>query len=279
MQAPLVEILMATYNGAPFLAAQIESILAQSYRNWRLVIHDDGSSDGTVQLVRDYAFRFPKQITLISDDIAHGSAKRNFAHLMGYATASYVMLADQDDIWLPNKVQHSMDRLMAEEKRLGRHIPLAVFTDLVVVNEELEVIAPSFWAFQNLRPQRLVASIENLAVRNCITGSTLLMNKSALSVCLPVPAVAVMHDWWCGLKILQAKGKLIPLHSASILYRQHLGNVVGARQWGVGVIFRKILGFRRYRQEFWANYMMAKHFLPDLNIISFFLRKIMLAIR
>ncbi|PLC52478.1 family 2 glycosyl transferase [Pollutimonas nitritireducens] len=279
MQAPLVEILMATYNGAPFLAAQIESILAQSYRNWRLVIHDDGSSDGTVQLVRDYALRFPKQITLMDDGIAHGSAKHNFAHLMGHATAGYVMLADQDDIWLPNKVQHSMDLLMAEEKRLGKHMPVAVFTDLVVVDEELEVVAPSFWAFQNLRPQRLVASIENLAVRNCITGCTLLMNKSALSVCLPVPEVAVMHDWWCGLKILQGKGKLIPLHSATILYRQHSGNVVGARQWGVGVIFRKILGFRRYRQEFWANYMMAKHFLPDLNIISFFLRKIMLAIR
>ncbi len=279
MQAPLVEILMATYNGASFLAAQIESILAQSYGNWHLVIHDDGSRDGTVQLIRDYASRVPSQITLINDGVTHGSAKQNFAYLMDHATADYIMLADQDDIWLSDKVQRSMDQLIAEEERWGKHMPLAVFTDLAVVDEELNVIAPSFWAFQNLRPQRFVASIENLAVRNCITGCTLLINKSALCICLPVAEVAVMHDWWCGLKILQANGKLIPLHSASILYRQHSGNVVGARQWGVGAIFRKIVGFRRYRQEFWANYLMAKHFLPDLNIISFLLRKIMLAIR
>ncbi|NYT63489.1 glycosyltransferase family 2 protein [Alcaligenaceae bacterium] len=279
MQEPLVEILMATYNGALFLPAQIESLLGQTYGNWRLLVHDDGSQDSTAQLVANYALRYPERITVLRDGVACGGAKYNFAHLMAHASADYIMFADQDDIWLPGKVQDSLRCLMAEEAMLGKHIPTAVFTDLTVVDETLGVIAQSFWAFQNLKPQLLAGRLENLAVRNCVTGCTLLMNRAALSVCLPVLPVAVMHDWWCALKVLQTQGTLIPLDVPTILYRQHSGNVVGARQWSRSVVFHKILRFSRYRKDFMASYRMAKYFLPRCNIFSFCIRKLMLAAR
>ncbi|PLC48062.1 family 2 glycosyl transferase [Pollutimonas subterranea] len=279
MQQPLVEILMATYNGAYYLAAQIDSIVGQSYPNWKLIIHDDGSDDGTIELAASYASRLPGHIVILSDSVICGGAKANFAHLMAHATADYIMLADQDDVWLPNKIQDSMRSLLEQETLCGIDTPLAVFTDLAVVDEHLNVVAPSFWAFQNIQPDRLTHSIQNLAVRNCITGCTLLMNKSALRACRPVLPVAVMHDWWCGLKVLQAKGKLIPLHEATVQYRQHSGNVVGARRWGWAGILHKIVQYRQYRGQLMANYMMARHFLPDFNVFSFFIRKIMLAIR
>lgn len=110
MQAPLVEVLMVTYNGARLLPAQIESLLAQSHGNWRLLLHDDGSQDATAQLVADYALRYPEQIIVLRDGVACGGAKYNFAHLMAHASADYIMFADQDDIWLPDKMKDSLQR-------------------------------------------------------------------------------------------------------------------------------------------------------------------------
>lgn len=278
MQEPLVDILMATYNGGRFLAAQIDSIVGQSYRNWRLTIHDDGSKDDTVPLAREYVRRFPGQVFVLEDGIMLGAAKSNFAHLMAHATAEYVMFCDQDDVWLPDKVQCSMQSLLEEEASTGKNTPLGVFTDLVVADEQLNILASSFWVYQKIKPQYLVTSMRNLAVRNCVTGCTLLMNKAALAVCLPVPSYAVMHDWWCGLKILEASGNLIPLARPTVFYRQHSGNVVGARQWGVRVVLSKIWRFRRYGGDFMANYKMSRKFVR-CNIFSFFIRKIILAVR
>ncbi len=270
---------MATYNGDAFLAAQIDSILAQSYPNWRLVIHDDGSSDSTVKLVGDYVARFPERIVMLDDGVVCGGAKNNFAHLMAHASADYIMFADQDDVWLPGKIKDSLVLLLKDEATQGKQAPLAVFTDLAVVDEQLNSIAPSFWAFQNLRPGQLACSIHNLAVRNCITGCTLLMNRSALAVCVPILPVAVMHDWWCGLKILQAGGKLIPLNVPTVLYRQHEDNAVGATQWTPMAVLQKVLRFRQHRKDLMANYAMARYFLCYGNFFSFCIKKIVVMIR
>lgn len=279
LDEPLVEIFMATYNGEPYLSAQIDSIVNQSYRNWSLIIHDDGSSDATVAIISRYADQYPGQVCFLSDGIKCGGAKCNFAHLMAHASADYIMFADQDDVWLPSKVKDSLEGLMAHEAIKGKHVPLAVFTDLTVVDETLSVIAPSFWAFQSFKPRQQAGSLDELAIHNCVTGCTLLMNRSALSVCLPMLPVAVMHDWWCALKILQMQGALIPLTTPTVLYRQHSGNVVGARQWSIVVVLQKVLRFPRYRKDFMANYRMAKYFLPRCNIFSFFIRKMMVVLR
>ncbi len=273
MNEPLVEILMATYNGAAHLAAQIESILAQSHRNWKLIIHDDGSDDATVQIASVYVNRFAGQITLVDDGIRCGGARNNFAHLMALSSADYVCFCDQDDIWLDHKISESLQRLRLEEDMLALGTPLAVFTDLTVVDEGLNVVADSMWRFQRIMPE-LADSIDRLAVRNCITGCTMLLNRAAIDVCLPIPSYAVMHDWWCGLRILQARGKLLAIRTPSLLYRQHSGNVVGAKRWGLVSVMGKLLKGRSYWKGLRHNYIMAKHFLPGLGVGAFALRKL-----
>jgi hypothetical protein len=102
----------------------------------------------------------------------------------------------------------------------------------------------------------------------------MLLNRAAINACLPIPEYAVMHDWWCGLKVLQARGRLLAVANPSVLYRQHASNVVGARRWGPALIARKLMNFSAYWRDLRRNYAMAKHFLPELTAFSFVFKKL-----
>ena len=95
---------MATYNGERFIAEQIESIQRQSYKNWRLLVSDDCSTDGTLDVVRRYAAE-DGRIRIVSEGVKHGGAKENFFSLMTCSDAPYCMFCDQDDVWLPDKIR------------------------------------------------------------------------------------------------------------------------------------------------------------------------------
>ncbi|SCZ67372.1 glycosyltransferase family 2 protein [Thiohalomonas denitrificans] len=254
---PLVEILLATYNGGQYLSEQLDSLFAQTYKNWKLLVHDDGSVDDTLEIVRRYASREPGKITLVDDRYRAGGAKNNFAHLMSLATADYVSFCDQDDIWLPNKLECSIAALTESEARWGKDVPIAVFTDAKVVDAELEPVAPSLWQHQATSPG-LAKSFRRLSIRNCVTGCTMMINRAALDNALPIPDVAVMHDWWIALTILKCQGVLRPIGRSTVLYRQHSSNAVGAQNHG----FRRFMGkaarpIQMYR-EVVGGYLMAK---------------------
>ena len=108
----MVDILMATYNGEAFVEEQVRSIMAQSFTNWRLLIHDDGSTDQTIAIIQQLQ-QEDSRIVLINDNVCNLGVARNFIHLVTYATARYCMFCDQDDIWLPNKVE-TMIRAISE---------------------------------------------------------------------------------------------------------------------------------------------------------------------
>lgn len=263
-----IEILLATYNAGPYLKAQIDSLLAQTYPHWRLLVHDDGSTDGTQEIINCYVSRFPDKITWINDGIRKGSAKDNFSHLMGMAQSAYVAFCDQDDVWCPDKLQLSIDLLQNREAEVGAAKPLLVFTDLMVVDSELNCLAPSFWAYQSI-PPTLANSLNQLAVRNCVTGCTVLMNRAALQVSLPVPQKIYMHDWWCGLSVLAGNGELIAFPEATVCYRQHDKNAVGASAGGVKEVARKLIGFKRFLSDLSAKYALAHYFFPHWGWFRF----------
>jgi glycosyltransferase involved in cell wall biosynthesis len=106
---PVLVILMATFNGESYVGSQIDSLLEQTYQNWHLIIRDDGSQDNTVGKLQHYRALHPDKITLIDDDNLNLGARSNFARLLTHAESDYIMLCDQDDIWLPQKVaSHSI---------------------------------------------------------------------------------------------------------------------------------------------------------------------------
>lgn len=252
---PQVQILLATHNGEAYLAEQIESVVRQTYTNWTMLIHDDGSTDGTLKVARRFRDQYPSRIKLVEDGIVLASAKANFSHMMALSEAGYVMFCDQDDVWLEDKIEISMDVLVNKENEVGKDKPLAVFSDVRVVDEHLSLISDSIWRYQGTGPA-LASSLQRLAVRNCLTGCTMALNRAAINVASPVPDRAVMHDWWCGLKILQSGGVLLPICAPTVNYRQHGANAVGALK--KESILKKILGGARVAGGSYRVYRMAR---------------------
>jgi hypothetical protein len=226
MEQPRVQVLLGTFNGARFVREQIESILAQTYQPLQILARDDGSTDETRAILEDYAARIPERFALMPSSSATGNAKFNFMRLLAAADAPYIAFADQDDVWLPEKIERTMREMQRLEEAHSRDWPLLVFTDLRVVNDRLETLHDSFWASQKIRPGH-IHSLRRLVMQNVVTGCTMLINRALQQASLPMPTEAFMHDWWIAL-IAATQGSSSFLRETTVLYRQHGGNVLGA---------------------------------------------------
>lgn len=220
----MVQILMATFNGEKYISEQIESILNQTVQDIQILVRDDGSSDCTVGIIEKYVQLFPNKIVLIKDEIKCGSAVSNFMQLTKYATADYVMYSDQDDFWLPNKIEVTLDSMKKVEITEGTDIPILVFTKYKVVDENLKEINKSEKGSQ-IEKKRM--KLNQLIVQNCVTGCLSMVNKALYSLIGDYDKNILMHDWWTAL-IASSMGKIIYIPEEVMLYRQHGNNVVGA---------------------------------------------------
>lgn len=241
MSSPPIDILLATYNGAAFLEAQIESLLAQTYPALRILASDDGSSDATPQILADCARRYPGRVVLVPNPRPGRGALRNFEHLMeaclAHGHARWFAFADQDDVWLPHKLSLSAARMLALEAGGGLDQPCLVHTDLCVVDAERNVVHPSLAGYEGLDPA--AATRESLLSVNEVTGCTVLGNRRLLELALPLPDAAIVHDWWCALIAGSGRRAFIP--QATVHYRQHGANQIGARNRGVWSRARRVL--------------------------------------
>jgi len=226
---PLVDVLLATWNGALYLAAQIDSILAQTHANWRLLIRDDGSSDGTLAVIRGYVEKYPDRVVAIDPDGRNLGASGNFSALLALSTADYAMFCDQDDLWLPEKIEILLAEVRRIERARGAQCPVLVHSDLNVADQDLNVIAPSFWAYQRLNPEK-GRYLNRLLIQNVATGCAMMMNRSLREAASPIPAQARMHDWWVALAAA-AFGEIGFVRRPLVLYRQHGKNTLGAKRW------------------------------------------------
>ncbi len=252
----MITILLAAYNGERYLAEQIDSILAQTEKNWRLVIQDDCSTDRTVALAQCYADSYPDHIRLVRQSTPSGTSKNNFFSMLRYVDTEYWMTCDQDDIWLPNKVEvtlRAMRRL--EEEDYG--VPLLVHTDLTVIDQSRNILAKSLFGYQKLDSKR--DSFANLLSQNIVTGCTALMNRALLERVGPIPAAALMHDWWFAL-IAAAFGKIAFVAQPTVLYRQHGGNSVGAKRAGFFYLAKKALKSEETKTALESTYVQAQCF-------------------
>ncbi len=223
---PMIDVLMAAFNGEDYVAEQIESIVRQDFSGWRLVVRDDHSTDSTLAVVQECALRYPDRIVVQERDENSGSAKQNFLEMLGGSTAPYVMFADDDDIWRPDKISRTLGAMQQLERRLGTGTPLLVHTDLTVVGQNLEVIARSMSRSQQLDGNE--ARLSRTVVQNVVTGCTVMVNRALADLVHEPFDGIVMHDWWLAT-IASAFGAISFVDSSTVLYRQHGKNVVGAR--------------------------------------------------
>lgn len=224
-----VDILMATYNGERYVREQVESIRAQTFEDWRLLVSDDCSTDGTMGVVREIAAADPR-VEVVSEGVRYGSAKANFMHLISLSDAPYAMFCDQDDVWLPEKVSASLERMRELEAEHGSDTPLLVFCDMRVVDSGLGVIDESFLRMSCLDPDRI--AFRHLIACNVAAGCSMLFNRSVVQISLRALDISQleMHDWWLMLAS-SAFGFISYIDKPLSLYRQHGTNEVGARKY------------------------------------------------
>jgi len=220
-----VQVLLATYNGEAYLREQIESILAQTMPV-RVLARDDGSRDGTVAILEEYAGRYPERFTLLPTGASTGSAKGNFLRLMEAATAGYVAFADQDDVWAREKIALEMSAMRGLEQKHGVGGPLLVFSDLTLVDEELKVLHESMWKQQGIDAAN-IHRFARIVAQNVATGCTELINRPLLQLAMKMPEDAFMHDWWIAM-LASGFGASAVVSQPTVFYRQHSHNVLSA---------------------------------------------------
>lgn len=244
--APIFDILLATYNGEAFLSQMIESIQAQDLASWRLLISDDGSSDATVAIASRLASNDPR-IVLVETGRHHRGVVGNFFSLLPRSTASYVAFCDQDDVWLPNKLSTLAATLGDPE------VATLAFSDLRVVDQDLATIADSFMRYGSFVPSR--TELRNLLPANIAPGCSMAFTRALLERArMPRQLEDVcMHDWWLML-LAAALGTVSYVAQPLALYRQHARNAAGAPRFSISdfrsglarkALVRRAVGTRR----------------------------------
>ncbi|WP_172256994.1 glycosyltransferase family 2 protein [Saccharibacillus deserti] len=234
-----VEVLLSAYNGEAYIQAQLDSLSEQNHRNWSLRIRDDGSSDRTTEIVE--AYKESESRIVVLEKGANRGVIPSFFELIRQAddTADYFCFCDQDDVWLPEKMERAAGRLA----KVQAGMPAMVFTSTRLADAGLNPLGQ--WPE---RPRR-EPSFYNALVQNIAVGATVTFNRAALHLIrerMPDPDKVLMHDWWLYLCI-SAFGEVIYDPEPSILYRQHGGNAVGGEVSLLGKLKKKWASFRKHR--------------------------------
>jgi len=217
-----IAILLSTYNGGEYLSQQLDSIIDQTFDDWALYIRDDGSSDSTIGIIKEYQSK-NSNIYLL-DDSRNLRAKESFFCLLDSVDSEYYMFCDQDDVWFKEKISLCYNYMQLAERKYP-NIPLVVHTDTKLVDSELNEIERSFWESANIYPDSM-KSYSYLAICSYVLGCTMLFNRMAKESSYPLNRDALMHDWWISTNVIK-KGKILSIYVPTMLYRQHGGNVCG----------------------------------------------------
>lgn len=216
-----VSIAMATYNGEKYIKEQLESILQQLYINDEIVISDDGSTDSTLSII--------KKINDNRIRIVNGpkiGVKQNFACAISHCRNPIIFLCDQDDVWMPNKVETILD--IFEKTNCT-----CVVHDCELVDSEMEItLSKSFFKLKNSK-----AGVINNIIRNSYIGCCMAFSNGLIQFILPIPDNIEMHDQWIGL-ISDIKGKTIFIEDILLKYRRHEENVSSLNHYGIVKMIR-----------------------------------------
>jgi len=200
-----ISVCMATFNGEKYIKEQLDSILSQLDGSDEIIISDDSSADNTVEIIKSYNDNRIK----IFENQKFKSPIFNFENALKYAKGEIVVLADQDDIWKPNKIE-TIKKYMQEYD--------LVLSDADIIDEQRNILQESFYAINGSK-----SGLMKNIVKNSYLGCTMAFNKKILDKSLPFPKDLPMHDWWIGL-IGEMYGKTYFIEDKLISYRRHGNN-------------------------------------------------------
>ncbi len=218
----MISVCLATYNGQKYIAEQLRSVLSQLGPKDEVVLSDDGSTDDTLVIVR--SFKDPR-IVILKGPAAH-SPILNFQRALQAAKGDYLFLCDQDDVWLPNKVEVCMRHLQKVT---------CVVSDCIVTDAQLNTLSPSFRQLIGARKGRFY----NLFVHNSYSGSCMAFRRELLQKSLPFPSGVLMHDIWLG-NVAAFFFSVDFLSEKLILFRRHSSTTSSAATSSKNSLFCKL---------------------------------------
>ncbi len=244
-----IAILLATYNSGRYLSQMLSSLVNQTVHDFICYIHDDGSSDNTLEVVSDYVKAHGDRFVLMEDGAAHLGAKGNFFHLLKNVEADVYFFADADDVWIKDKMERSikaLEALSGENKE-----PVAVYTDMYVTDEKLNVTAGSF--IRALGRDPYYHKYTEIIMDNPAAGCSLCFNRACRDAAVmandggdgffKVTELVEMHDVWV-LMTAALLGRVGVVDEPLVYYRQHGDNEMGAKRDSMAVkLFKNISGF------------------------------------
>lgn len=247
-----VDILLATYNGAKYIQSQILSIIGQSFEDWRLIIHDDGSTDETVAIVKRFAE--DSRIILIDDEKRFGNPCGNFLYLTKFIESPYVMFCDQDDIWLDNKVEILYEAIRA----CSTDEPVVGYSQSYLWIPRVGITGMGGYTKFNRTLNHLL--FNNGGIQGCVA----IFNKKAGEYLMNYRGRYAMHDHLLNV-IGLSFGKVLSIDLPLMLYRQHGENQTGFSRYNYSLWKRTLLSLtmkepvvdkRHYEtiQDFYAQY-------------------------
>lgn len=247
----MIAILMSAYNGATYIREQIDSLLAQTCKDFVVYIRVDGSADGTSEIVDEYTSKYPDKIKHVDVDGENLGCGQSFMLLLEYAVADYYMYCDQDDVWLPTKVEETLAKMKEHDETGHKDVPCVVFTDAVIVDGEMNVMYDSLWKSNHRNPEDAKDVYRYAVYRQAALGCTMMFNNKTRELALPVktfPDKRGQHDRL--LIYLCAKlGEVDYVEKQLIKYRQHGNNVtsyMGETLTRTGIIKVLITSPRKY---------------------------------
>lgn len=271
-----VNVILAAYNGEKYIGEQIGSILDNTFWNLRLWIFDDGSGDKTETVIDVYRMKYPDKIIFRRNPVNKG-VTLNFLDGMRYAAGfgeaaeggrtdtaenesqkirEYFMFSDQDDVWMPDKIEKTLRYMKKLESRYGSNSAAAVFTDARVVDENLKTIYPSF--YESGRLDTGERDLPHIMMENKLIGCTVMVNRELAGRLKQLPEKARFHDWWVAM-IAAAFGHIGYLPEATLYYRQHGGNMVGNQSFS-SYVRNRISSIKKQKEALHAIVSQAGEF-------------------
>lgn len=265
-----ISVLLATYNSSLYLRAQLDSLFSQTNQDFKLFVRDDNSTDCTLKILKEYQNRYLGRVYIIDNQGRSLRAYNNFVELLSNVNSDYYMFCDHDDIWLPNKIQISYERMLKLESK-SPNLPIVVHTDMKVVDQNLNVICDSFWKYSNLLPDH--TKFEEMVLCNSANGCAMMFNDKAKTVALPNVSFATMHDMLVNQSVAASNGIISAIKVPAVLYRQHIDNVVGAKKRDLKYYVHKIKNIQILLKDNVLCYKNANRIRP-ISIMSFLFTKI-----
>lgn len=277
MENKKVAVIMSTYNGEKFIKEQLDSILNQTYKNIEIIVRDDGSKDNTVLIVKEY---MKKHSNIILHEGENLGFIKSFFELLKLAEADYYSYADQDDVWMENKIELAVNSL----NTLDNEKPNMVFGNSDYYDENMKFIGKG--------PKNKKVSFLKALFSCCGQGMTMTVNKKTRDMIIEdTPKTCFFHDWWTYL-ICMGLGNVAYNNVTTVKYRRRKENATSEGQgyirlliWrikhllvndGMNDIKQQMINFKEYYyyQLSEENKKIIKLFSDKENTLTLVLKKI-----